>query len=133
MAAFSHLNLRPCQTHTIIIAPLERSVPVAIFVFKGELPMFQNPKYLTHGVQCTLPAWLVLLLWSLIDRIPDDSRDYLQVFRLQKTAASQHIAHSQEQPPYSYEMDVPCDDAVNAKIFVIDDQTHSTMLLAEEY
>ena len=25
------------------------------------------------------------------------------------------------------------EDAVNAKIFVIDDQTHSTMLLAEEY
>jgi len=28
---------------------------------------------------------------------------------------------------------VPCDDAVNAKVFVIDDLTHSTMLLAEEY
>ena len=44
-----------------------------------------------------------------------------------------NITHSQEQPPYSYEMDMPCEDAVNAKIFVIDDQTHSTMLLAEEY
>ena len=29
--------------------------------------------------------------------------------------------------------DVPCDDAVDAKVFVIDDLTHSTMLLAEEY
>lgn len=95
--------------------------------------MFQNPKYLTRGVQHGLPAWLVILLWSLIDRIPDEQRDYLQVFQLTRTAAGQHIAHSQEQPPYSYEMDVPCDDAVNAKIFVIDDQTHSTMLLAEEY
>lgn len=95
--------------------------------------MFQNPKYLTRGVQCTLPDWLILLLWSLIDRIPDEQRDYLQVFRLTRTGTGQHIAHSQEQPPYSYEMDVPCDDAVNAKIFVIDDQTHSTMLLAEEY
>ena len=95
--------------------------------------MFQTPKYLTRGVQCTLPDWLILLLWSLIDRIPDEQRDYLQVFRLTHTGTGQHIAHSQEQPPYSYEMDVPCDDAVNAKIFVIDDQTHSTMLLAEEY
>ena len=95
--------------------------------------MFQNPKYLTCGAQRTLPAWLVLLLWHLIGRIPDEQRDYLQVFRLSCTATGQHITHEQEQPPYSYEMDVPCDDAVDAKIFVIDDQTHSTMLLAEEY
>lgn len=46
---------------------------------------------------------------------------------------SQHITHAQAQPPYSYEIVVPCDDAITAKIFVIDDQTHSTMLLAEEY
>lgn len=95
--------------------------------------MFQNPKYLTHGIQCTSSAWLVILLWSLIDRIPNDKRDYLQLFRLTRANGNQHIVHTQEQPPYSYEMDVPCNDAVNAKIFVIDDQTHSTMLLAEEY
>lgn len=95
--------------------------------------MFQNQKYLTRGVQHALPEWLVLLLWHLIGRIPDEQRDYLQVFRLSRTATGQHITHKQEQPSYSYEMDVPCDDAVNAKIFVIDDQTHSTMLLAEEY
>ncbi|MGO5027819.1 DUF960 family protein [Candidatus Agathobaculum pullicola] len=95
--------------------------------------MFQTPKYLTRGIQCTLPAWLVILLWNLIDCIPNEQRDYLQVFRLTRIGTGQHIAHSQEQPPYSYEMKVPCNDAVNAKIFVIDDQTHSTMLLAEEY
>ena len=43
------------------------------------------------------------------------------------------FVHEQEQPLYRYELDVPCDDAVNAKVFVIDDSTHSTMLLAEEY
>ena len=47
--------------------------------------------------------------------------------------ADEHIVHEQEQQPYRYELDVPCDDAVNAKVFVIDDLTHSTMLLAEEY
>ena len=41
--------------------------------------------------------------------------------------------HEQEQPTYRYELDVPCDDAVDAKVFIIDDLTHSTMLLAEEY
>ena len=62
-----------------------------------------------------------------------EEKDYLQVFTLTKTPAGQHIVHEQEQPPYRYELDVPCDDAVNAKVFVIDDLTHSTMLLAEEY
>ena len=55
------------------------------------------------------------------------------MFTLTKTPIGQHIVHEQEQPSYRYELDVPCDDAVNTKVFVIDDLTHSTMLLAEEY
>ena len=55
------------------------------------------------------------------------------MFTLTKTPTGQHIVHEQEQPLYRYELDVPCDDAVDAKVFVIDDLTHSTMLLAEEY
>ena len=94
--------------------------------------MFDNPKYLTKGVQSTIPGWLVLLLWSMIEGMQVE-QDYLQVFRLQKTERGQHITHTQEQPPYQYELDIPCTDAVDAKIFVIDDGTHSTMLLAEEY
>ena len=57
----------------------------------------------------------------------------LQTFTLTKTPTGQHIVHEEEQPPYRYELDVPCDDAVDAKVFVIDDLTHSPMLLAEEY
>lgn len=95
--------------------------------------MFNNPKYLTRGVQSTIPSWLVILLWHLIEIMPVEQKDYLQVFRLQKTERGQHITHTQEQPPYQYELDVPCTDTVNAKIFVIDDGTHSTMLLAAEY
>ena len=45
----------------------------------------------------------------------------------------ERLLAEQEQPPYRYELDVPCDNAANAKVFVIDDLTHSTMLLAEEY
>lgn len=78
-------------------------------------------------------SWLVILLWHLIGIMPVEQKDYLQVFRLRQTATGQHITHTQEQPPYQYELDVPCTDAVNAKIFVIDDGTHSTMLLADEY
>ena len=95
--------------------------------------MFDNPKYLTKGVQSTIPGWLTLLMWSIIEGMQVEHKDYLQVFRLQKTERGQLIWHEQERPPYLYQMDVPCTDAVNAKIFVIDDGTHSTMLLAEEY
>ena len=95
--------------------------------------MFENPKYLTRGVQSTIPGWLVLLLWSMIEGMQVEHKDYLQVFRLRKTERGPRIWHEQEQPPYLYQLDVPCTDAVDAKIFVIDDGTHSTMLLAEEY
>ena len=95
--------------------------------------MFQNDKYLTRGVSQTIPGWLVILLWHLIAAMQTESKDYLQVFRLQKTGQGQRITHTQEQPPYSRELFVPCTDAVNAKLFVIDDGDHSTMLLAEEY
>ena len=95
--------------------------------------MFNNPKHLTKGVHSSIPSWLVILLWHLIEIMSVEQKDYLQVFRLRRTDTDQHITHTQEQPPYQYELDVPCTDAVTAKIFVIDDGTHSTMLLADEY
>ena len=95
--------------------------------------MFENPKYITRGVQGEIPDALMLLMWQMIAAMRTAQKDYLQVFTLTKTPTGQHIVHEQEQPTYRYELDVPCDDAVDAKVFVIDDLTHSTMLLAEEY
>ena len=95
--------------------------------------MFNNQKFLTRSVMAEIPSWLTNLMWQMIAAMRTAQKDYLQVFTLTKTPTGQHIVHEQEQPPYHYELDVPCDDAVNAKVFVIDDLTHSTMLLAEEY
>lgn len=95
--------------------------------------MFENPKYITRGVQGEIPDSLMLLMWQMIAAMQTAQKDYLQVFTLTKTSTGQHIVHEQEQPTYHYELDVPCDDAVNAKVFIIDDLTHSTMLLAKEY
>ena len=95
--------------------------------------MFENQKFLTWSVENEIPSWLINLMWHMVLTIEVEGKDYLQVFTLTKTSTSQHIVHEQEQPPYRYELDVPCDDAVNAKVFVVDDLTHSTMLLAEEY
>ncbi len=95
--------------------------------------MFENQKFLTRGIENEIPPWLIHLMWYMILTMEADEKDYLQVFILTKTPAGQHIVHTQEQPPYRYELDVPCKDAMDAKVFVIDDRTHSTMLLASEY
>ena len=95
--------------------------------------MFDDQKFLTRGVMAEIPLWLTNLMWHMVLTMEVEEKDYLQVFTLTKTATGQHIVHEQEQPPYRYELDMPYDDAVNAKVFVIDDLTHSTMLLAEEY
>ena len=64
----------------------------------------------------------------------DKPRDYLQVFDLSEENGKQKIVHSQEQPEYMkeylFETDTPF---LCAKIFVIDDVTHSTMLFNYEY
>ena len=93
--------------------------------------MFNNQNSLTRGVMAEIPSWLTNLMWHMVLTMEIEEKDYLQVFKLTKTPTSQHIVHEQEQPPYRYELDVPCDDAVNAKVFVIDDLTHSTTLLHE--
>ena len=95
--------------------------------------MFENQKFLTRGVENEIPSWLINLMWHMVLTMEVPRKDYLQVFILTKTPTGQHIVHEQEQPPYRYELDVPCTDAVDEKVYVIDDGTHSTMLLASEY
>ena len=95
--------------------------------------MKTEKRYITRGIQATLPGWLVNLLWFLRDGMEVEKKDYLQIFRLSRTDKGQHIEHEQEQPPYQKTLDVPCEDAVGAKVYIIDDGTHVTMLLADEY
>ena len=66
-------------------------------------------------------------------------KDYLQIFELSKTVADgkvfQKIIHRQEQPEYEKSVTVLVneEDIVEKKVYVIDDVSHCTMLLAEEY
>lgn len=97
--------------------------------------MFDNQRYMTRGIESTIPCETILLLWQLIDeRKKESEMDYLQVFQLTIQGRLQHIEHHQEEPPYKARFAVETDaEPVNAKIFVIDDGSHSTILLAEEY
>ena len=94
--------------------------------------MFDNQRYLTRGIEATIPPRLQTLLWNLTDLLPPE-RDYMQVFRLEPFGGMQQVIHTSEEPEYKKVFLFPSDDPVTAKIYVIDDDTHTTMLLAEEY
>lgn len=118
--------------------------------------MFNNPRYITKGINDTVPFALQLLMWNLIDTMNISHKDYLQVFELSEDDGKQKIVHNStakmcgrclqrllpkakvlnvEQPAYekTYSLNSANTSFLYAKIFVIDDHTHSTMLLASEY
>jgi hypothetical protein rflaF_16625 len=70
-------------------------------------------------------------MWGMIEQIP--TPDYLQIFTLTGKDGEQSILHEQEEPVYCRKVLLPYPYPVNAKVYVIDDDTHCTMLLAEEY
>lgn len=76
--------------------------------------MFKNKLYLTKGVNERIPHLTQLFLWNIIEN------------------GRQRITHKQEQPEYckEYLLDTK---PVTETVFVIDDGTHTTMLLGEEY
>ncbi|WIW71466.1 DUF960 domain-containing protein [Anaerosinus gibii] len=100
--------------------------------------MFANKRYITCGISHAITKEIQLALWTMIDNLrasTDIEVDYLHVFRLSIQGGKQKIIHRQEQPAYCNEILVAFiwNPVENAKIFVIDDGTHSTMMLAEEY
>jgi hypothetical protein len=99
--------------------------------------MFRGQKYITHGIEEDIPKELQIYLWNLILEMKVKKVDYLQVLKikLDKNDGKKGliIVHSQEVPPYKQEHFYETDFRITAKIFVIDDGAHSTMLLAEEY
>ena len=95
--------------------------------------MFINPRYCTRGINETVPILTQIVLWNLIDSMEVEEKDYLQVFKLTTDGKTQHITHSQEQPLYERTLEFRTNEPITAKVFVIDDETHTTMLLAEEY
>ena len=95
--------------------------------------MFKNQRYLTRGVYSEIPLELQLFMWECIDRLPEN-RDYFQVFELENLNGIQRITHFSEQPEYFMKYLLPTiANPIIAKVYVIDDVDHSTMLLAEEY
>ena len=94
--------------------------------------MFTNERYLTCGVDRMIPLELQLFMWECVEKMHGE-KDYLQVFELKAEGPMQSISHSSEEPEYHRVYLIPSDAPITAKIYIIDDGDHSTMLLAEEY
>lgn len=94
--------------------------------------MFNNQHYLTKGVQAEIPLELQLFMWSCINRLPEEC-DYFQVFKMESLNGIQKITHFSEQPAYHKEYLIPIDNLITAKVYIIDSDEYSTMLLASEY
>ncbi len=97
--------------------------------------MFEKEKgrYLTRGVDLEIPLEIQIFMWEAIDKMPE-SKDYLQVFRLSVENGLQVVHHTSEEPEYEMIYILPTvTKTVTAKVYVIDDGEHCTMLLAEEY
>ncbi|NTZ20974.1 hypothetical protein EXW96_26665 [Paenibacillus sp. JMULE4] len=99
--------------------------------------MFRGTKYITQGINAEIPAFLQNILWYMIETMEVSEKDYLQIFQLNQASERgvirQRIIHTQEQPPFQKEYIIHTKQIVTAKIYVIDDKTHCTMLLADEY
>ncbi|WP_312642535.1 DUF960 family protein [Hydrogenoanaerobacterium sp.] len=94
--------------------------------------MFTNDRYLTQGVRSTIPAYLQFILWLAVDSM-EIEKDYLQVFKLEVHGKEQYLCHLQEHPEYQKEYLFAVTQPIEAKVFIIDDGDHTTMLLADEY
>lgn len=92
-----------------------------------------KPRYLTKGVDNTIPLDVQLCMWNIIDELPE-IRDYLQVFQLSVSEEMQMIHHTSEQLliDATYTM-ITFARPVTAKVYIIDSGEYCTMLLAEEY
>ena len=94
---------------------------------------FKNQRFITKGVDSHLSLLLHHFMWSCIDNLPPP-RDYLQVFVLSNENGKVKTVHTQEEPEYKREYLLDADAPFYiGKIFVIDNESHSTMLLANEY
>lgn len=94
--------------------------------------MFNNQRYITRGIDAEIPLWLQVFMWECIGRLPEEC-DYFQVFRLENLNGIQRITHFSEQPEYRMEYLIPTDNPITSKVYIIDSDTYSTMLLSNEY
>ena len=96
-------------------------------------------RYITNGVRRELPIEVILLIYNEIDELISSKKelDYLQVFNISvidRDSGLIEIEHSQEVLLYKKTMFINNKEVKeDIKIFVLDEEVHSVMLLSSEY
>lgn len=93
-------------------------------------------RYITTRVAEQIHPIIIMLLWELIEDIPEQQRDYLQILKLSVDATdSRHqlVEHTQEKPYYKNNKMFYTLNPVNAKLYFIDDGTVQMMMFVDEY
>lgn len=95
-------------------------------------------KYMTKGIQESIPFDLVALMWEMYDRCQEEmeSCDYFHVFHLksfQGEGLNQELIHQQEVPKYERTYVMVVDQPITEKVYVIGNDEYVMMLLANEY
>ena len=100
---------------------------------------FAGARYATRSVALSLDHALQRRLWQLVEQMPAQERDYLQVFELSagfdmQRGILQRIVHRQEQPLHQEEHNFPSQRPVYGKLYAVDDGAgHGTLMWADEW
>ena len=92
-------------------------------------------RYITCGIKDQVPMDIQLFCWQCYEKVKASGEyDYLQVFELKQVGEQdQQIEHRQEVPKYNQVYQLRAIHPINQKIFIIDEEETTIMLLAEEY
>lgn len=92
--------------------------------------MFENARHSTSGIRANLAPALQNFLWFLIEGMAVEKQANLQVFELLPVDGVLQVVHSQRDPAFNQTLMLPGFAPVEATVYVVDDGTRSTMLLA---
>lgn len=100
--------------------------------------MFRNKASMTVGYQNDIPDNIKEFIAHIIGKCSQmENTDYLQVFKFYidpNNDQMQVIEHTQKHPTKRMVYTIMGDfDKINTKVYVIDDTSHHTYLLASEY
>ena len=104
--------------------------------------MFRKNTYITRGIDLSLPAELITILWFKVQNVKDRKLDYLQVFEFSNIGTKEspllEVKWRQEVPEFRTTFHIKGIETDVEKVWIIcngegTEEEYSTMLLPEEY
>lgn len=91
--------------------------------------------YITKGVNCNIPDFIINFIFKMVDKISKDDLDYLQIFKIEKTPdMGVLIEHKQEQPEFEKVYFLLNDEIkFQGKLYLVIENNYKILMLAEEY